>query len=86
MTKANSYLPKLLYNGKQGDEGMSQTPYTFQETDAFKSTEQLIIKGRFFATTVSDSFNQFEPEKRNIHKILNIKNQLLVPELLAVKR
>ena len=65
---------------------MSQTPYTFQDTDAFKSTEQLIIKGRFFATTVSDSFNNFEPKKRNIHKILNIKNKLLVPELLAVKR
>ena len=86
MTKANSYLAKLLYNSLEGDEGMRQTPYTFQDTDAFKSTEQLIIKGRFFATTVSDEFNQFEPKKRNIHKILNIKNKLLVPELLAVKR
>ncbi|ALB29880.1 DUF2252 domain-containing protein [Companilactobacillus heilongjiangensis] len=65
---------------------MSRTPYTYQDTDAFKSTEQLIIRGRFFATTVSDKFDQFEPEKRNIHKILNIKNKLLVPELLAVKR
>ncbi|MFD1471616.1 DUF2252 domain-containing protein [Companilactobacillus mishanensis] len=65
---------------------MSQTPYTFQDTDAFKSTEQLIIKGRYFATTVPDDFNEFEPKRRNIHKILNIKNQLLVPELLAVKR
>ncbi|KRK63725.1 hypothetical protein FC72_GL001199 [Companilactobacillus tucceti DSM 20183] len=65
---------------------MNQTPYTFQDTDAFKSTEQLIIKGRYFATMVSDDFNTFEPKKRNIHKILNIKNKLLVPELLAVKR
>lgn len=65
---------------------MINTPYTFQDTDAFKSTERLIIKGRFFATAVSDSFNTFKPKKRNIHKILNIKNKLLVPELLAVKR
>ncbi len=65
---------------------MYKTPYTFQDTDAFKSTERLIIKGRFFATDVSDTFDKFEPKKRNIHKILNIKNKLLVPELLAVKR
>ncbi|WP_263969786.1 DUF2252 domain-containing protein [Companilactobacillus kimchii] len=65
---------------------MINTPYTFQDTDAFKSTERLIIKGRFFATAVSDSFNTFKPKKRNIHKILNIKNKLLVPELLEVKR
>ncbi|WP_334328943.1 DUF2252 domain-containing protein [Companilactobacillus sp. HBUAS59699] len=62
------------------------TPYTFQDTDAFKSTEQLIIKGRYFATMVPDDFNKFEPVKRNIHKILNIKNKLLVPELIDVKR
>jgi len=62
------------------------TPYTFQDTDAFKSTEQLIIKGRYFATMVPDDFDKFEPVKRNIHKILNIKNKLLVPELIDVKR
>lgn len=63
------------------------SPYNFQRTDVAEPTDKLVSAGQKLAKHIKhEDIAYFEPIKRPVEPILNIRNSLLVPELLTIKR
>ncbi|OFI46870.1 DUF2252 domain-containing protein [Floricoccus penangensis] len=61
-------------------------PYNFEVTDHYKSHEYLIKEGYSRGKDVTyDTLSHFEVKKRNVFDILEIREKLLVKELLPIK-
>ncbi|MBS0948807.1 DUF2252 domain-containing protein [Weissella minor] len=63
------------------------SPYNFEGTDVALSNEQLIEKGRLMGEDASEKhISNFTAQKRDVESIMNVRNELLLKELLETKR